>query len=130
MNHIKLPPRSAKEMRQQLNYSFSIVRFQKLANHNDDLLHDFLANSTQALKSYKKAIDVSLNENHVRDLIHQNTTIIHYLEANGLAKKIGEYQQWLTEYGYESQNHHHAKVPVLAEFDRVINGPQKILNIL
>ncbi|WP_324721004.1 PAS domain S-box protein [Salinimicrobium sp. HB62] len=78
--------------------SFDISRYLALAGKNKKVFHKLISNSVRTVELYKKEFALAAegkNIDKLSDLIHKNTTSLHYLQANRLKKEINEYRELL-----------------------------------
>ena len=111
-------------------YSFSIVGFQAIADQNENLLAYLITTSIKSLESLKKGFDHSLNENHIKDLIRQSGSTLNAIDAQELAIHMERYRNVLKDGGLKTEKRHELKTSLMTEFDRVISGLKKILEMI
>lgn len=130
MNPSNLCQAPAKDLILKPKYSFSLVGFQAIADQNENLLAYLITTCIKSLESLKKGFDHSLNENHIKDLIRQGGSTLSAIDAQELAKHLERYGDVLKDGGSKTEKGHELKYSVMTEFDRVITGLKKILEMI
>lgn len=105
--------------------SFEISRFRKIAGKQQKVLQKLIGNSLKAFEKYKEEFTAAAAEENpesLSDLVHKNTTSVHYIQANRLAEKIENYRNLLESATPEKEELAEAKLAVLREFDKIIEG--------
>ncbi|WP_051286350.1 PAS domain S-box protein [Salinimicrobium terrae] len=101
---------------------FEISRYTEIAGENEEILKKLLSNSIKSLQLYQKEFTTAANEKNLvglSDLVHKNTTSLHYLQANGLTKKINEFREILTNSDSDLEE---KQKEILREFRSIIAG--------
>ena len=79
----------------------------------------------KAFETYRSEFVSAAKEadlNSFSDLVHKNTTSIHYIQANQLANKIEDYREALKNPATQREELENLKVSILEEFDKIITG--------
>ncbi|HSI68705.1 MAG TPA: PAS domain-containing protein, partial [Gillisia sp.] len=78
--------------------AFEISRYEKISAGNKEILGKLIKSAQKAFEIYKEEFSVAANEQDLKtlsDLVHKNTTSIHYVQANQVAVKIEEFRDLL-----------------------------------
>lgn len=102
--------------------SFAISRFKQFAGENRELLQQLIAGSFKAVMDYRNDFLAVKNEEDLSDLIHKNTTNVHYLSAARLAGKIDNFKDILAVPTVSEQEQEKRKRAILEEFDGILKG--------
>ena len=105
--------------------SFDISKFTAVARGNKEILDKLVKNSLDAFETYKEefmAAGGDKEEEQLSDLVHKNTTSVHYIQAHHLAAAIEAYRNLLENDAADPKKLRDQKTLILREFDKVING--------
>jgi PAS domain S-box-containing protein len=103
--------------------SYDISRYLSLAGKNKKVLHKLLENSVKTMELYKKEFIQAADGKDVEklsDLIHKNTTSLHYLQAHRLKDEINEYRELLRAKDADRKELHRKQEEVLRSFSILI----------
>lgn len=75
--------------------TFNISRFKEFADGNHEMLEKLLAGSIKAVEEYRNDFLAAKNEEDLSDLIHKNTTNVHYISATQLTEKMERFKDIL-----------------------------------
>ena len=110
---------------------FEISRYEKIAGENTVVLYKLIGNVIRAFELYRKEFTEAANEESeegLSNLVHKNTTSVHYIQANRLAEKIGEFRKILAGSTPDNNALKSKKFEILREFDLIITGLKLILD--
>ncbi|WP_051205339.1 PAS domain S-box protein [Salinimicrobium xinjiangense] len=111
--------------------SFEISRYSRLAGKNKEILQKLVSNSLGTMKTYQEEF-VAAAESHdlkkLSDLIHKNTTSIHYLQANRLKNKIEGFRSMLKGGEVTEKILQEKQNEVIIEFQIIISGLKQLAN--
>ncbi|GHA34414.1 hypothetical protein GCM10007103_14800 [Salinimicrobium marinum] len=105
--------------------AFEISRYKKIAGDNAEILHKLIGNVIRAFELYRKEFLEAANDESEEDLsnlVHKNTTSVHYIQANRLAETIGEFREFLSRPTPEIEALEAKKAEILQEFDLILAG--------
>lgn len=126
----KLYDNAIKELQEKLaEPPLEISRYKNIAGENREILQKLIGNSVRAFETYREDFITAAKEEDreiLSDLVHKNTTSIHYIQANRLAGKIEEYRELLKSPAVEKDRLKKKKDEVLQEFDKVIGGLKEL----
>lgn len=109
--------------------SFEISRYEKIAEKDPEILVKLVQNAARAFEIYKtefiSAADQA-DEKALSNLVHKNTTSVHYVQANKLAAEIQNYRQLLKEANAEEKKTKKKVDLIVQEFDIIIDGLKAI----
>ena len=75
--------------------AFEISRYTAIAGENKEVLQKLISNSVRSLQIYQQElIDAAKGRDfeQISNLVHKNTTSLHYLQANRLMRKMDEFR--------------------------------------
>lgn len=103
---------------------FEISRYKSIAGKNKDILNKLIQNSIRSLETYQEEFTAAAREkspDSLANLIHKNTTSLHYLQANRLKNKINEFRNILENSGGNEEDLGRKQTEVQEEFELIIN---------
>lgn len=83
---------------------------------------------TKAFEDYKKDftdLTEDLSRDSLSNVVHKNTSSVHYVNAKGLKGKINDFRDLLDEPNIERKKLTELRADIFTEFDRVINTLKK-----
>ena len=104
--------------------SFEITRYKKLAGSNEEVLNQLIKNSLKAIQKYRQEFTEVVetdDANRLQELIHINTTSVHYLQAKKLSSLIAEFYVLLNSSEEKSLLAEKAEA-IICEFNTIISG--------
>ena len=107
--------------------TFNISRFKEFAEGNRELLQKLLAGSIKAVEEYRNDFLAVKNEEALSDLIHKNTTNVHYISASQLTEKMERFKDILANPAAREQELEKKKREILEEFDSILEGLKVVL---
>ncbi|NJW52472.1 PAS domain-containing protein [Salinimicrobium oceani] len=108
---------------------FEISRYEKIAGNNEIILQKLIVNSVKAMELYRTEFSAAANAKDLEalsDLVHKNTTSVHYLQANALARKINDFRSFLEDNNSEDDELRRKKEEVITEFQKIIKGLKRL----
>lgn len=102
-----------------------ISRYKEICAGNSQILEKLIRNAMKAFETYEKEFAIAANAQDLKslsDLVHKNTTSVHYIKANQLANKIEEFREYLQSPAPEKDVLDDLKISVLSNFRQVIKG--------
>lgn len=126
---VKPQPFTAEEREEQdapkpsSELAVDVSRYLEIAGENREVLDKLIANAIRALETYKREFTAAAreqSEEDLSDLVHKNTTSIHYVQANRLAKEIQKFRELMAGPAEERYRLKEQKQLVLKEFELVI----------
>ena len=110
--------------------SFEVSRYRKLAGKNKKVLEKLIKNSIKTMEIYREEFEAAAmgqDQDALSDLVHKNTTSIHYLQANRLKLAIHEFREWSKVEQYREEALREKLKEVLLEFGILIAGLNTML---
>ncbi len=105
--------------------SFEVSRYKKISGGNSEIFEKLIYNAAKAFEIYKNEFKFAADEADLKifsDLVHKNTTSVHYIQANLLARKIEDYRERLTNGSPQEEELETLKNSIIKEFDNIISG--------
>ena len=105
--------------------SFDINRYEKISGGNREVLMKLIKNARKAFEIYKEEFQTAANAQDLQslgNLVHKNTTSVHYVQANNLAIQIEEFRALMKGPSPKKNALEEIKLSILKEFDMVIKG--------
>jgi PAS domain S-box-containing protein len=113
------------------NPSFEISRYVKIAGKNQTILQNLISNSVRSLEAYKEEFTAAAKNKDpesLSNLVHKNTTSMHYIQANRLGSKINEFRTLLETADIDDDDLQKKQKEVPIEFDFIIAGLKALEN--
>ncbi len=108
--------------------SFSIQRYEKMANNKPEFIKKFVLSTLDGLITYKEDFDGIIKNNDLKSLsalIHKSTMSLYYIEAEQLSAMLKEYRELITNPAPDTAQIEKVKSDCLNEFTIIIEGLNK-----
>lgn len=103
--------------------SFDISRYLALAGSNKNVLQKLIGNSVKTMELYREEFSLAAEAKDVHklsNLIHKNTTSLHYLQANRLKDEIHQYRELLKKKSTELKELDEKQQEIIISFSILI----------
>ncbi len=110
--------------------SFNISRYSNLAGKNLKVLNKLLKNSVKSMAAYKAEFSIAATQKNIdtlSNLIHKNTTNLHYIQAEQLREMIDDYRKTLLANEKKENMEKEQKTAILHEFDKILGGLKELV---
>ena len=111
--------------------SYEITRYLSLAGKNKKVLQKLIANSAGTMEKYREEFQAAAGRKDIEklsDLIHKNTTSLHYLQANRLKNEINEFRELLKKAKTSDEEFEQMKDNILLSFSILISQLEALEN--
>ena len=105
--------------------TFEISRYEKISGGNKAVLEKLITNAQKAFETYSREFAIAAGNEDLQgisDLVHKNTTSVHYVQANRLAEQINEFRSGLNSPEKDKEKLKELRNSIEREFKAIIEG--------